>query len=385
MDAMLRPRKSARPTLGPNGTERPALRLGVAVSEVAANAASSRWLLLSRILAGILVGFGVAFATVVDTSAIVTRFHTEVDLGRFVYKVSGGGPEGSLSAERCDALAYVTGITAAGGVTSASTIIARAQPRARYELLSVTAGYSDVLWPGEDTGTSTGGLLAGAGIARTLGLVAGSTLSIADESDPTRTTRTVTIDRVMPTSPRDSAADRRLFRVGVGAGRTEECLVDAVPAHAADVPLLVGAWFPASAAPVSAPLRLSDPARLTPEDALVQRPSAWAWPVGAGVLAAMALLSWYFRRADFALYRVLGVSRQKIAVMLSAEHVALTVAPAQVGFLAAVLLRNDSVAGITARLLLLDDARMVVALLLLPALALALFRTKSTVDVLKGY
>lgn len=360
------------------------LRTGSAIAEAIANVVALRWLLIVRVLLAAMIGFGVAFATVAETSGIVDRFAQEVAAGRFVWRVAPGGAAGGLPAANCDGLATVDGIRASGAVIGETAIVAANQPQARYQLSMATAGYPAVLWPGQAVSTPSGGLLAGAVVAENLGLVEGSTLLITDESNP-QSSRSVRIDRVLPPSARDSGADRRLFRVVLPAGSVDECLVDADPGHSADVPGLLTERFSASAGAVVAPLRPTDSLGRRPETELDNRASGWAWLLGGGVLGVLGLMLWFFRRADLALYRLVGVPRGTLAFMLAAEQLIFTLVPVQAGFLVAVLLRRLDVRGVAADLLWLDDVRLLLVLAIVPALALLLLRGKSTVDILKGY
>lgn len=360
------------------------LRTSLAVSETVRNMVANRWLLAARLALAVAIGAGVATATVGEVAAIEQRFDDQVAAGRFVWVISSVGTPPILDATRCSALGDLTGLPAAGAVVGQASVVVATQPQARYDLYSITPDYPRVLWPDAGQRPARGGLLVGAAAAESLGLVDGSSLLVRDA--PTMDApQLLTVDRVMPPSPRDPGADRRLFVIApVGLGETAECLVDADSANADDVPALLGAWFDPVAAPVAAPLRLADPVALLPESQLAQRASAWAWPVAATVLAILSFLAWYFRRSEFALYRVLGVSRAKLGLMLAAEHVIVAIVPVQTGVLLVTLLRSESVQGLAARLLLLDDARMVACLLIVPALALAFFRSRSTVDILKG-
>lgn len=365
-------------------TEGSGFGLAITVAESRRNTVASRWLSTVRLALAVAIGLGIAAATITEVAAIEDRYASGVEAGRFVWRATGITSEASVDVARCEALGAIGGVRSAGAALSAITVIVSNQPQARYELAEVSAGYPSIIWPGRDVSTPTGGAIVGDLMARNLGLVPGATVRITEEEDPT-SVRDVTVDRVMPPSPRDEGADRRLLLIAPARGVTDECLVDPEPASSGDVGALIVSWFSASTGISPIPYLIEDALARTPEDELSERLSAWAWPIGAGFLAAVTGFIWYGRRDESALYRLLGMTRASVVLMHFMEHFTVTVVPVQVGYVAALIWRQSEISGIAGRLALLDNVCLLAALSVVPLICLLWLRGRSTLDILKGY
>lgn len=371
----------------PHSRPRLSFTLRAALRETLDNLGAHPGSLVARILLAATVGFGVVYGTLWQVAGIEARYAGGIDAGRFVWRVAGTSPDAQLPSGRCDSLGAIRGVRAAGAALSGSQVIAGNQPEARYELLRVTAGLPPIYWPEDDISTPTGGVLAGSAVARTLGLVPGAAVRLADETMPSVHV-TLIVDRVMPPSPREESADRRLFVVVPAGPGTLECLVDPDPASSAAVGDIVRAWFPADLGVTVLPFLPGTVLSRTPEAELADRLSAWGWPLGTAVLTSTTLLIWYARRADAALYRLLGLTTPKLALMYGVEHVLTTLAPTQTGVLVAVLLAGGQgiLTPLAGQLASYENLALVSALAVLP-IAYALWqrlRTR-TLDTIKGY
>ena len=279
-----------------------------------------------------------------------------------------------LSAARCDALGTVSGVAAAGGVTSVEQLSTGVGEARSVALVSATPGLPSVYWP---DASPHAGTVAGAAVARDLGLVDGAFL-------PVRARDPIPIAAVAQPSPRSSDFDLIVARRVPPRGGTDECLVESEPGARQRVEAVLLGWFPESATAV-APYFLAPETGRTPQAEVSGRVSAW-FPLAAAVLTGFGMLAWWvIRRSEFALYGVLGLDPRGLALMLVVEWGILCLLPGAVGLAnslgaSAALLVEPPVVHAAA----LGVARYLAAISVVPIIGAALLTRVTAFDAIKG-
>ncbi len=373
----------------------------VAAGEAGANAASSpaRSLLIAVVAA--MLAASVVALSVAEVAAIQGRFRDQVEQGRFVLVVRTPVRDG-LDARRCDALRDLPGVRSAGAVLEETTAYPLASPLRPYDVLVVTPGLVPVLFPTAPTATKAG-IIVGADAASELGLVPGSFLQTAPASarshkaltaaDPETAVDRHRVASVLPTAVRATPAGRTIFEPVAASGSTSACFVDPAPPARSAVAVAMAGWFGPDQPAAVSPYLDEQVAGRQPEAELAGRATRWVWLAAALVLTALLSVLWYGRREEFALYRLLGLRRGSIAVLLAAETVVTVAGPSLVGasialVLCASKLATDGQTGDDGAVLLplvaADAASFALALGLLPLVGWCVVGWRSTFDVLKG-
>jgi hypothetical protein len=352
--------------------------------------------LLAVVAAGLLAA--VVALSVGEAAGIETRYRSQVAQGRFVLVARSPGRDG-LDAARCEALRDLPGVRSAGAVLQQTAAYPLAAPLRRFDLLTVTPGLVPVWFP--DASPYSGpGLAAGDGVAAELGLVDGAVLqtnvagarSQSDASDAgVRRSRVAT---VLPAAVRSPEAGQMLFEVAVPAGRTSACFVEPRPASRAAVESALGGWFGVDELATVSPFLDEQLTGRQPEAELANRVSRWVWLAGVSAAVGLVAVLWYGRREEFALYRLLGLRRGALGVLLATEA-ALTVAvPALIGGSVALVVclssletasRSDGGVPALAPLVGADVASFVLGMVLIPVIGLGVVSWRSTFDALKGF
>lgn len=226
--------------------------------------------------------------------------------------------ENGLPAARCDALRWLSGVQAAGGVRRGSVLTLAAAPRIRFQSGAVTAGILEI-WDPTYPGEYVGGFVTGASFAEELSLRPGALLVLSDS-------RRDTVGAVLNVRERNPTADRWLMEVIPPVGRVSECWVEFSPGSLDVAANLLGAWFEGRGRQVAVrPLVPASEFTRDPVLELARRPQAEAWvPLGLIVGLVTSLVIW-LRRSEAALYRALGVPPAGLVLMAQVEATALIV------------------------------------------------------------
>ena len=331
------------------------------------------------VLLAIAAGFGVVTSTATDTSGITRRFAQQARAGRFVLVVEATDPAG-FEAARCDAFGAVPGVEAAGATLPPPPAVRSAnRPTYPYDQIRVTPGMLGVLYPGVPLGraASRPGVLVGPAAARDLGLVEGGILR-------SRAGRDVPIAGVLPHSPRRPEVDAKIVSIAAPTVKVRECDVATEPDRVEAVQLAALGWFDAGERPVISPF-LDRSLGRTPERELDDRASAWGWVAALALLAVLHLSSWFARRQELALYRLLGLSPGRLLLLLATEAAASILLPVVVGGSVGIARAHIALtASVPRSLTELDLASLLASLVVLPAVAGAALLLRRPLDDLKG-
>jgi hypothetical protein len=189
---------------------------------------------------------------------------------------------------------------------------------------------------------------------------------------------------VLAPAPRADELDAQLVEVVPPVGRVARCLVDADPDRVEAVSELLLSWFDTTQRPGVYPL-LDEELGRTPERELAGRSSRRLWVAAAALLGLWSVGDWFGRRQELGLYRLLGLSRARIAAVLAVEALVGVLLPVAIGASVAIVrqaarLRSPLVAGLVGD----DLAAAAIVLVLVPAVATVLFALRRPFDDLKG-
>lgn len=342
------------------------------VREALANALAHRLLASILVIISALAPLVALTLTISDVHAIAQRQLQLEARGASVFSVTASDRT-PISALRCDALGSVTGVRSAGSVVAVDDAHSSLPGGRHVPLLSATPGLATVLWPElllDD------GVAVGAGIADDLGLVPGSSIA---------TTRGILpVTAVAPPSSRNADHDLLVVQQVAPRGTTRECLVESEPGARDGVEAVLVGWFPGVPTTV-VPYFLPPDTGLSPQEELASRLSAWV-PLAAAGLAALAMIAWWvIRRPEFALYSVLGLGTNGLALMLVAEWAVLCLLPGAIGIVNALVASSASLTiPAVAQVAAADTASYLASIILVPLVGVALLTRVAAVDALKG-
>lgn len=345
----------------------------LAVAEALRNIWSARVVAVSLMLVASLTGAAVAVLTIAEVGRIALVTKQQEAAGAFAFQVVGPGGN-RPSALGCEAIRALDGVVGAGGVMQ--TIPARfaIQPDVDLRVLSATPGFAEAAWVDLD-GTRAAAVVVGSEF-ESLGLTRGSHVGYIG---PDGTTKVIEVDLVA-----DKAwmlgSERVLVFAAPPTGTVEACLVRASPEAASAVGDALVGWFGEGTSIQELLVRTS--LMSDPQEFLSARISQYGWIAGSLVLAAILVGRWAARRAEFALYRLLGFRERALTLMFVVDLLVVCFLPAQLG--ATVAIGVSSPDTLTSSALLVDLLRLDVAMALIPLLGMLIFSNRSTIDALKG-
>ncbi|MCU1370212.1 MAG: hypothetical protein JWO77_1406 [Ilumatobacteraceae bacterium] len=372
----------------------------VAAGEATANVTSSsvRSLLIAAVAA--VLAAAVVACSVAELAAIQGRFRDQVARGRFVLVARSVGSDG-LDAGRCDALRDLEGVRSAGAILHEDPTYPLAAPLRPYDRLVVTPGLLAVWFPTSAGATDGTGLAVGADAAAELGLVPGAYLQTASTASRSHerlrpgddTVARHRIVTVLPAAIRDPEAGRMLFETAAPTGTASACFVDPDPSARTAVEATLVGWFGRDQPASVAPLLDERQTGRQPEAELAGRAARWVWLTAALAISALMVVLWYGRREEFALYRLLGLRRRSIGLLLVVESTLIVALPGLVGAAIALVTCLDPLTDVAhldagspglLSLVAADAASFAAALVLLPLGGWVAVALRSTFDVLKG-
>ncbi|MCC6376384.1 MAG: hypothetical protein IT191_05135 [Microbacteriaceae bacterium] len=349
-------------------------KIQLAYSEVQRNFLASPVRTVVMVFVSIIVASSVALATVVDVNRIEQSKTQLESFGAhsFVLVAPGGKRP---DAQRCQEAENIEGVRAAGGVMSTSFVRLSLQPDITVRNLTVTPGYIAAAWPNLPN-AKTFSVAIGPGLSY-LGLSPGSSIFYSNRVGRVATTRVDAVIEVVSVT----GDDRVLLESAIPQGTVESCLVTAVPAASTNVSLTLRDWFGVGTS-IQDVLNRS-PLNTDPQLQYKVRFSQFGWAAGGFIFFAILLGFWVSRRNEFALYRLLGFSEVQVFAMLCFETFYLGLLPAQLGAL--MVIWTVTPEPFSLAVVALDLARLDLALLLVPVLAIMILPRRSILKTLKGH
>lgn len=282
-------------------------RLHVALREALRTTVARPWrLVLAALLGGLIMAAPAIFETIA-LDGLADVLAEERARGSAVLIVES--ESGQLDGHECSAVAAQQGVVAAGG-TSAPTVVSVGEPAlttARSVL--ATSGYFEILWGAEPRYSEPTAVL-GSDLAHEQSIADGAPIVLGDD-------RVLAAASARP-SPREDSRGRWIT-IPVGAlPAVQQCWVEVSPESLDAVRAALPAMFPdATGLTVSA---MRDDARTELAIAgWTSRPGRWlslACGAVAGLMVGTLIAP---RRAEYALYRLLGLSRPTVLVIALVE------------------------------------------------------------------
>lgn len=327
------------------------------VDETVANLRARLSLSVVIVVASVVIGAAVPWATAIETTAIATYNDRMVASGANVFSVKGVS-NNPISGIRCEQLNDVDGVLAAGGRISTDALAFPQAPSIVASKVVGTAHFGEIIWPEPRNSISGPGVIAGSEIASTLGLVPGAFVSEVGEQ--------LQVDQIAQGSPRDSSFNRTVLVVASPDSRIQQCLVESEPGASAGVGLLLTSWFVDERVLVS-PFVINESLDISPNERLERRISSLFPLIGGLSVAALLMGFWMLRRSDFAVYRLLGMTRFQVFCTMTMESFLLAIVPTSVGLSFAILANAPVLSGFVLTSVAIDSLRYAVLLFLLPA------------------
>jgi hypothetical protein len=330
----------------------------------------------SALIAGIsfLIAFAALSLTVSDVGNIHTTYQSEIKMGRFVFLVSPAAGS-TITVSSCDALNQVAGVAAAGSVVQdmSATTYGKTTP---LRVLLVTSGYAKIAWPWIKTSAVPTNIAPPDFVAR-FGIRTGGHFTYTAGGVVQRGTVSYTPTEVS----RLVGINDALVRVVAPQGSTSQCTVSAVPAAYPQVGATLRGWFgPGTIISDYLTNASSEPDVQQMYD---RRVSNFGWAFGGLLLVALLTITWFAKRNDFSLYRILGFKERHVVVLLLVDLVGLVLLPVQIAALVCLGLASSN-GQLTVIAVEADWARMLVLTLVAPAITLGLVRRSSSVSYIKG-
>ena len=251
------------------------------------------------------------------------ELRTTADLAAFErdYAAAGGyvavvtGQQGGVDAGRCARLREWPAVVAAGAVRVTGTVSFVSAAGVLFQSAAVTEGALRVWAPSRRAAPLDGGAsyVSGRAFAKELGLREGSYTALVGE--PAATLRTV-----IDAERRNPQVQRWLLDVVPPVGLADECWVELRRESYAPGIASLAAWFSSgSSEAVVRPYTRRDEFTRDPLREFRDRPQRFGWVAAGGLIAAVFLLSAWFRRAELGLYLALGTGRLQVVSMLAVE------------------------------------------------------------------
>ena len=259
-----------------------------------------------------------------DLASIASREAEMVASGAYIYRVQVAQGVPALT---CDRLRYNDGIQDAGAILSQSQGSLREIPASSIQRVVATPGYLRIVW--KDPFASAARSLAGSALAEAYGIRRGVDLTFIDDAGATA----LQVGTIAAPTTRVVGANQLVATPSPPIGNVQECIVEAKPGAMSAVATYLASVFGPQA--VISPLVQP---RESTDDLLHHRLTLWSpvlIPLAVGVLA---FTSQYGRRADLALYRLLGARRRDLFILTYLEAAFVLFTPFSIGVYAAVFL-----------------------------------------------
>lgn len=251
------------------------------------------------------------------------ELRTAADLTAFQrdYAAAGGyvavvtGQEGGIDGGRCAALANWEGVVAAGGMRTAGTVSFVSAPGVLFQSAAVTEGALRVWAPSQraEPADGTPAYVAGKALAKEIGLREGSLTALTGEP-------VARVRGVIESERRNPQVQRWSLDVVSPAGTFDECWVEFSRESYSPGLAALAAWFASgSEEPIVRPYTRKDEFTRDPLQEFRDRPQRYGWVAAGGLIAAIFLLTAWFRRSELGLYLATGTGRLQLVTMLAAE------------------------------------------------------------------
>ncbi|MGN8553443.1 UNVERIFIED_CONTAM: hypothetical protein OHV15_12755 [Microbacterium sp. SLM126] len=281
-------------------------RLRVALRESLRTTAARPWRFALGVAIGGLIMAAPAAFEVTALDRVTDVLADEEARGTHVLIVES--EEGALDGRDCSAVAGQQGVVAAGGMTAPKVVSVGEPALTTARSVEATAGYFEIVW-GREPRSSQPAVVVGSELGRELSVADGAQITLGGDRFAASSASA---------SVREDPRGRWLTIPAAHLQRVQQCWVEASPESLAPVRASLPALFPDAQALSVTVMRdgaLSEAAIAS----WVNRPGRWLHLVCGAVAGAIVGTLLSPRRAEYALYRLLGLSRPTVLVIAIVE------------------------------------------------------------------
>ncbi|KRB38476.1 ABC transporter permease [Microbacterium sp. Root180] len=282
-------------------------RLRVALRESLRTTAARPWRFALGVAIGGLIMAAPATFEVTALDSVTDVLADEETRGAYVLIVES--EEGALDGRDCSAVAGQQGVVAAGGMTAPKVVSVGEPALTTARSAEATAGYFEIVW-GREPRSSEPAVIVGSELGRELSVADGAQITLGGDQRFAASSASA--------SAREDPRGRWLTIPAAHLQSVQQCWVEASPESLAPVRASLPALFPDAQALSVTVMRdgaLSE-AAIT---GWVNRPGRWLHLVCGAVAGAIVGTLLSPRRAEYALYRLLGLSRPTVLVIAIVE------------------------------------------------------------------
>lgn len=350
---------------------------GALVREGLLNVVSNRLLSLLLALSCFVGAGGCLLVSGYEVSAIEARFLQLVAKGSAVLAVTAQDGE-SVPGERCEALNGVPGVISAGGIVSRSTMRTEGSAFGQVLMVEGTAGLPAIIWPGEPAMRGSA-ITAGSTLAERSGAQVGAVLPWGLRIDG----QFVAPSAIAEPSPRDASFDLAVVIVRAPASPVQQCLVESAPGALDEVSHLLVGWFDGPIETFVSRFYADSSVGASPQEQFDSRLSRWVPYVAALIIGAGFVITWFARRQEFGLYRMLRASPGSLLTNLATEFIVIGLIPLCGGYLAGLII-SSMATPLALQNALIDATQLVLLSLLTPLTGVLVVSRVSAMDAIKG-
>ncbi len=321
-------------------------------------------------------GFSSVWSSYGDGTVVTEQLRVYTHSGVYAFMVTSAVEEQRLSAVSCEQLNSVNGIKAAGGLQSEALGEVILGDRFSVSIIRGTPGLARFLWP--ET-RPRGSAVIGARAAQRAGVASASALIYTASGRE----QIVTVNAVAAPTMRGERLDDTLFiaEALTNDAEVERCLIEPEPPYARAAQQLALSWFDGEVR--INPYFHPGHASTDPQRTLENRMSRWIPLVAAITVWAVLVLTWSGRRNDYALYRVLGLNRRSLLLMLAVESALLAIVPTFAGITLALGATNLPLSHIELSLVSVAVGQLVMSTIVTPLLGYAIVGLRDPLRILK--
>ncbi len=283
-------------------------RLGVLLAEAPANLRSRTGRSAALALVVALVVAALMWAETATARMIIQAKHDLVAAGGLVAVVAREDGA-TLPAPRCSLLGQLPHVAASGGLRKGSIIHFGQAPATPFQSVEVTDSLLAIVSPG--SAAAGAGVVLSRAASDELGVTGGAWVSLLGSP--------VAVAGIVDTEERAESLSRTVFLPAPPTGGVHQCWVEFHDGAFEQGVQALPAWFAGEGTLTIHPLVDRNAGTRDLAGDWWQRPTRDGWIMGAILIGAFLVMLLWRRRAEFALYLLLGSSRSGVAVLLTAE------------------------------------------------------------------
>jgi hypothetical protein len=282
-------------------------RLRVALRESFRTTAARPWRFVLGVVMGGLIMATPAVFEVTALDSVTDVLVDEETRGTNVLIVESA--DGALDGRDCAAVAAQQGVVASGGMTTPTVVPVGDPALTTARSVEATAGYFEIVW-GRQPRFSEPAVVLGSELGRELSVADGALITLGGDQRFAAASATP--------SAREGPRGRWATIPAAYLPSVQQCWIEASPASLAHVRASIPALFP-DAQTLTVNVMRDDALSELAMTGWMNRPGRWLHLLCGAVMGAIVGTLLSPRRAEYALYRLLGMSRPAVAVIAIVE------------------------------------------------------------------